>query len=168
MLKQRMKLVDNSNVSFAAISCNTAHILLPELQKISRVPFVSMIDETVRQVYKNGFTRIGLLGTPSTIKYGLYQTAFAKYGISVVVPQQGEIKILEKVIRNVLKGKILETDSKKLALIADSLKGKRAQGIILGCTELPLVFPKYYSLPVYNSVEILAMALLKKYYAKAS
>lgn len=72
---------------------------------------------------------------------------------------------LETIIRSVLAGKILESDVKKLKEIGDSLIAKGAEALILGCTELPLVFPKKCSLPVYNCVEILAMALLRKYYA---
>ena len=75
-----------------------------------------------------------------------------------------EQALLEKIIRNVLRGKIAEQDRQKLVSVSDSLKQRGAQAIILGCTELPLIFPEKYVLPVYNSVEILAMALLQKYY----
>ncbi len=164
MLKERVKLISKSSVAYLSIACNTAHVLLPELQKVSQIPFISMIEETSGKVSKDGVSKVGLLGTPSTIRYGLYQTALIKHGINVVLPNCIQIKATENIIRNVLKGKILDTDNKKLELIADSLKKNGAQGIILGCTELPLVFPRKYSLPVYNCLEILAMALLKKYY----
>lgn len=165
MLKQRVKLVNKSNASYLSIACNTAHVLLPELQKVSKVPFISMIDETVERVHKDGITKVGLLATPSTIKYGLYQAALSRKGISAFVPFKRQLTILETIIRNVLAGKILERDTKKLKVIGDNFIAKGSEAIILGCTELPLVFPKRYSLPVYNCVEILAMALLRKYYA---
>lgn len=164
MLKQKVRLVNQSSAGCISLACNTAHVLLPELQKVSKVPFVSMIDETVKQIYENGISKVGLLGTPSTIKYGLYQKACNKYRISVVVPSDRQRFILERIIRNVLSGKILESDAKVLERIADNLKMKEAQGILLGCTELPLIFPKRYSFPVYNCLEILAMSLLRKYY----
>lgn len=64
-----------------------------------------------------------------------------------------------------LGGKLLKGDTVQLEKIANDLTSRGAEAIILGCTELPLVFPKKYSLPVYkNSVEILAMALLRRYY----
>lgn len=165
MLKQRVVLVKDCNVSCISIACNTAHILLPALQAVSKVPFVSMIEEVVKKVEIDGKKIVGLMGTPSTIQYGLYQTALSKYGISVLVPSRRQLTVLEKIIRNVLAGKILERDTKKLKEIGDSFIAKGSEAIILGCTELPLVFPRRYSLPVYNCVEILAMALLQKYYA---
>ncbi len=165
MLKQRVKLVNKSNASYLSIACNTAHVLLPELRKVSKVPFISMIDETTGRVHKDGITKVGLLGTPLTIKYGLYQAALRKKRISVVAPSEKQIIMLERIIRNVLKGKAVIEDGENLTQIADDLRMQGAEGIVLGCTELPLVFPRKYSLPVYNCVEILVMALLKKYYA---
>lgn len=163
MLKQRVKLIKNDALC-VSIACNTAHILLPKLQKVTKIPFISMIDETVKQVHQDGNKKVGLLGTPSTIKYGLYQTVLNKHGISTVTPPQSGMEVLEKVIRNVLKGKIITGDVRKLRKIADNLKKNGAEAIILGCTELPLIFPKKYYLPVYNSVEILSKALLRIYY----
>ncbi|MBI2018166.1 amino acid racemase [Candidatus Daviesbacteria bacterium] len=164
MLKQRVKLIRNA--SCISIACNTAHILLPQLQMISKIPFVSMIDETVKQVSGDGIKKVGLMGTPLTIKYGLYQIALSKHGISTVIPSSGQIAILARIIRNVIKGKILTSDRECLKKIADNLKVSGAEAIILGCTELPLVFSKNYTLPVYNSVEVLAKKLLQTYYGQ--
>ncbi len=164
ILKRRVGEANKLNISCISIACNTAHILLPQLQVVSKAPFVSMIEETVKQIHKDSRGKVGLIGTPSTIQYGLYQTALEEYGISVLVPSKRQLAILETIIRNVLAGKILERDTKKLQTIGDSFITKGVEALILGCTELPLVFPKRYSLPVYNCVEILAMALLRRYY----
>lgn len=164
MLKRNIVQSNNFNILYFAIACNTAHILIGELQAVSRAPFLSMIDEVVRQIEKDTINKVGLLATPSTIKYGLYQKALKRKKIDTIIPNKKEQNFIEKVVRNVLRGKKLAQDKKKLLLIGNSLKQRGARGIILGCTELPLIFPKKYILPVYDSVEILAMALLKKYY----
>lgn len=72
--------------------------------------------------------------------------------------------MLEAIIRKVIAGKITKQDRLKLVEIARSLKDKGAQGLILGCTELPLIFPKRFDIPVFDSLEILARALLKRHY----
>lgn len=161
-----METISKDDVGCLSIACNTAHVLLPRLQALSDVPFISMIDETASKINYDGKKIVGLLGTPSTIKYALYQKALAKKGILTLVPTSQEITIIEKIIRNILRGKFLENDKRNLLVIANSLKKRGVQGIILGCTELPLCFPSKYSIPIYNSVEILAMALLRKYYRK--
>ena len=164
MIKQRVKSINSSNISCISIACNTAHILLPQLRVVSKAPFISMIDETVKQVHTDNRKKVGIMGTPSIIKYALYQSTLKKCGISTLVPSKEQLIILEQIIRNVLEGKILTEDSNDLKKIADDLGLQGAEAIILGCTELPLVFPRSYSLPIYNCVEILAKALLKKYY----
>jgi len=164
MLKRRVKDAEKLNVSCLSIACNTAHILLQQLQKVSKSPFVSIVSEVVSRVTQSKVKKVGIIGTPSALRYEIYQTALKERGIDPIIPTKSQISILEKIIRNVLRGKENRVDQKQLISIANSLKKKGAQAIILGCTELPLVFPSEYSLPVYNSVEILAQALLQKYY----
>lgn len=166
MLKARVLGLNQLNVSFLAIACNTAHILLNKLQKLSNVPFVSMIDEAVRQIKANNHKKVGLLSTPSTMRYGLYQAPLLSLGIKTIIPTTRQQKSLEMIIRKVLENNAKEKHRFALIKIADSLKKRGAEGVILGCTELPLVFPKKYSLPLYNSVEILALALLRNYYGR--
>jgi len=164
MLLERVQQLNKIDLLCLSIACNTAHVLLNDLQKKSDAPFVSMIDEVVQTVKDNNCKVVGLLGTPSTIRYKLYQKALDANEISTIIPDDTQIKILERVIRNVLAGKLLKQDTQTLTKIADSLKEKGVEGIILGCTELPLVFPPRYPLPIFNSVEILALALLRRYY----
>lgn len=164
ILKSRVKFLNNMNVSKLAIACNTAHIMLSDLQVVSKVPFVSIIDEVANQVGKKRMNKVGLLATPSTIRFGLFEKALNKSNIEVILPTEKDQMILEGIIRNVISGKKFQSDIFKLRSIADSLKKQGAQGIILGCTELPLIFPKKFPIPVFDCLEILAKALLRKYY----
>lgn len=164
MLQERVKKLNNLNLSCLAIACNTAHILYDDLQSYSVIPLISMVEEVSQQVSAANLSTVGFLGTPSTIKSGLYQRSLEKYHIKTIVPNDEQIVVLERIIRSVIAGNSTQKDNNELKKIADSLKQRGAQGIILGCTELPLVFPTTYGLPVYNSVEILSLALLRIYY----
>lgn len=82
----------------------------------------------------------------------------------IVKPLKTELEDLEEVIRKVIAGEIQRSDKTTLVKIAKSLEERGSEGIILGCTELPLIFPKKFSVPIFNSLEILARALLKEYY----
>ncbi len=164
MLEERVRKLNKLDISCVSIACNTAHLLLSDLQNVSNVPFVSMIDEVVNEVKKDKRKVIGLIGTPMITKTKLYQKVLEKNGIKTLIPTEIQIGTQENVIRNVIAGKLLKSDTKKLESIAESLRKKGAEGIILGCTELPLVFPGTYRLPIYNSVEILSRALLRIYY----
>jgi len=164
MLKDSVKKLNSINVSFLAIACNTVHILLPELKKNSKVSLISIIDEVVENIMQSKIRKIGILGTPSTINSKLYQVVLNKYKIESVIPNSKQQGVLDKIIRNVLAGQINKKNIKQLISIADSLILQGANGIVLGCTELPLIFPSKYSVSVFNSIEILSMALLRKYY----
>jgi len=164
MLKKRVKTLNNMDLAYLSIACNTAHMLLNELQSVSIVPFISMIDAVVTVVVNDNIKKVGLLGTPSTLRSKMYQKAFSQYGIKVITPDKKDFSNLEKIIRDVIIGMLTKKNEKQLVYLANRLKKRGSQGIVLGCTELPLVFPKNYSIPVYNSVEILSRTLLQKYY----
>lgn len=164
ILKKRVKSLEIFNPACFGIACNTAHLLLADLQNETKAPFVSIIKEVASEVYRSKINKIGLLATPTTIKSRLYQNSLKKNGVKVVVPSSVEQKIVEQIIRRVLTGKIRNVDKIKLRLVAENLRLKGAQGIILGCTELPLIFPKNFSASIFDSIEILAKALLKRFY----
>lgn len=160
-LIKTVKNMEVFNPSCFAIACNTAHILVKDLQTHTAVPFVSIIDVVTKAVSKAKITKVGLLGTPVTINSGLYKNALRKQRIKIVVPSRKERIIVESAIKNVLVGEMNNIDAQKLMFVAESLRKKGAQGIILGCTELPLIFPKDFVIPVFDSIEILARALLQ-------
>ncbi len=162
MLKERIRLIDNPKISAFAIACNTAHQMFDDLQSQTKTEIVSIIGEVTDQVNRKKISKIGLLASPSTIKSGLFNGSFRQLNIEVIQPTEMQQKSLGKIIRKVIRGEILQSDRISLLLIADSLKRQGAQGIILGCTELPLIFPKGFKIPIFDSLDILANALLLK------
>ena len=164
ILIKKIKILENFNPSCFGIACNTAHVMLDDLQSTTRIPFVSIIDEVAKKVTDSKIKKVGLLGTPVTIDSALYQNALRKQKIEIIIPFKKDCELIETVIWNVLAGKPSELDRQRLTRVARSLKRKGAQGIILGCTELPLIFPKNFPLPVFDSIEILARGLLGKFF----
>lgn len=164
ILKKRIKNLEAFNPLCFGIACNTAHLVLKNLQTNTDIPFVSIIDSVIKKVLDARITKVGLLGTPVTIKCKLYQKPLTENNIDIVLPSKREQLIIESIIRNILAGKNNSTDRQKLILAAKSLKQRGAQGIILGCTELPLIFPKNFPLAIFDSINILAEALLQKFF----
>jgi aspartate racemase len=105
------------------------------------------------------------LATPTTIYSGVYQTILVKESIEVVLPEHKDTERLGRLVSQIVQGKF-KPPKKQLLEIADRLKKKKVDALILGCTEIPLVFPKNYSLPVLNTLEILGRSLLTRYYKK--
>ncbi|MBA3723861.1 MAG: aspartate/glutamate racemase family protein [Candidatus Levybacteria bacterium] len=167
MLQQRVTSLNKLPLSSLSIACNTAHVLLKDLEKGSPVKFISMITSVVKALQVDSIKNVGILATPSTLNSRLYQEELQKYGIKSITPHKEQVYQIENVIRNVIEGVADVHDSFLLRKIANDLTKRGADGIILGCTELPLIFPKSYKkVRMYDSVEILSLALLRRYYEK--
>jgi len=158
LLVDRTKKLVKFGAKTLAIACNTAHLLLPQVSKVKGAHFISMIDEVVTQSRKLRLKRIGLLATPTTIKMKVYQSKL-KGIFTPLVEDQNRFEII---IRDVISGK---TTKNQINFLENSTKSfievNNLDGIILGCTELPLVFPKEkFIIPILDSLEILAEALI--------
>lgn len=146
-----------------AIACNTAHLMLSDLQSQTDTPFVSMIESTAKKVVNDGHKKIGLLATPTTFRSQLYQNALQLYDVQVITPDDAQIYELGEIVLSILAGDFNQSPQ-RLVAIADVLVKQGAEVVILGCTELPLVFPKKFSIPVVSSLDVLADTLLERFY----
>lgn len=166
MLEIRVRRLAAFGATTITMACNTACVLADRLQQQTDVPFISVVDEVVKEVSRNTH-RVLLLASPTSLRLGLYQLALARYGLPYIVPLQKDYQEIEYIIRGVLAGEDRGMLMRKLVKLVMRYREKEnVGGIVLGCTELPLVFPSNYDLPVYNSLYILANTILKQYYTK--
>ncbi|MBU1326518.1 amino acid racemase [Patescibacteria group bacterium] len=166
MLEERVEKMTNYGADIITMVCNTACILNDRLQRKTRVPIISVVEEVVKKVFIDQ-PFVLLLASPTSLRLGLYQLALARCGVNYIVPNKRDYQELEFIIRGVIDGKDRDLLLKKLVRLTERyLQKQKADGIVLGCTELPLVFPVNYRLPVYSSLSILADAVLKRYYKK--
>lgn len=117
ILKQKVLDINKLNVLCGAIACNTAHKILNDLQSVSNFPFVSMVDEVVKVVKEDNVKRVGVLGTPSTIRSSIYQDAFKKEGIKTLVPMESNFFNIEKAIRNVISESTTKDDKQNWKIL---------------------------------------------------
>lgn len=166
ILESRVRRLTAFGATTITMACNTACILTDRLQKQTSVPFISIVDAVVKEVSRRE-QRVLLLASPTSLRLGLYQLALARHNFPYIVPQDRDYGELEYIIRGVLAGEDRGVLMKKLVRLVTAYREKEnVDGIVLGCTELPLVFPSNYDLPVYNSLSILANSILKQYYTK--
>ena len=163
ILSERMKRMNDYGVSVIGMTCNTAHILYKDLAKLSEVGFVSIIDAVSEKVSDLGLKKVGLLATQTTIFQGLYREALSKTEIFCVNTDLRTQLLHEKIIRNVIAGKEVQT-KQLINQVEKFIKRENLEGIILGCTEMPLIFPKERFVNVIDCLDVLASKLLEKYY----
>lgn len=77
MLKEQIERMSQMQVGILAIACNTAHILLDQLQPVTKTSFVSVVEEIIKELRKRKINKVGLLASPTTFKSGIFQKAFS-------------------------------------------------------------------------------------------
>ena len=155
LLKDRVNQLNNLNVDLIVMTCNTAHILHPQLSKKSHTPFPSLIKLVEEEIKNSNLSRVGLLATPTTIEANLYTNK--------ILPTKKLQKLLEKLIRKAVASPISLNENKQLILEVQKFINKSSlEGLVLGCTELPLIFPdpKIFRIPVFNSLTVLTNSVI--------
>jgi aspartate racemase len=137
-------LLERAGADFIIMPCNTAHIWLEQIKAAIKIPFYSIIENTVEfMLLENDPTnqKILLLGTETTINYGLYQRAFNHTPFEIITPTNEEQNFIDNAIKDVKAGKV--ESNLYLQDLNRILTGYKNCGISLilgGCTEIPLLF----------------------------
>lgn len=140
-----MASIDNlraSGVNFIALTGNTPHIVFDELQKRSSIPLVSIVEATCDETKRRNISKVGLLGTIFTMDGEFFKKPFDSNHIEVVIPTDEEKKFVNQKISEELELGIVnkETLSGFLKIVQRMKEENGIQAIVLGCTELPLLF----------------------------
>lgn len=134
---------------FAALSANTPHIVFAQLEKLAPIPLVSIIDVTTQEVQRRGMKKVGLLGTAYTMDGVFFRQPFEEKGIVLVTPNEQEKRLVHAKIASELEHGIVKpgTLDALLAIVNRLVAEEQIEGLILGCTELSLLF-QGVSIPV--------------------
>jgi len=156
LLQQGVKKLEQAGADFIAIPCNTVMTFLPQMQEAVSVPFVSIVEETATFVKKRGFTQVGIVATQMTLRSGIYSKTI---GQILLEPSEEQKSLITKIIMAVLAGGKKDEDRKILQEIIQDLRIRGAETIILGCTELPLLFTDENTI---DTIKVLADAVVRE------
>ena len=158
-------LVAALNPSCIALACNTAHLLANEVPYLHGKSFVSLLETVVKQLEHDEVCTVGLLASPTTIRTRLYEKYLHAAGIAAIRPNDQQLTAIENTIRSVITMQPARIPAQQLAPIASSLASRGAEAILLGCTELPLVYQQgSVAIPVYDCLDLYAQAITRHYY----
>jgi aspartate racemase len=141
MLLNAIAELAKAGADFAAIASNTPHIVFDRVHAEAAIPLVSIVDETCADIRRRGCNKVIVLGTRFTMGSGLYAGVLKKYGISAIVPSREDQEAIHGIIFPKLEdGIVVPEDKQKMLAIANGLLAEHgAEGLVLGCTELPLM-----------------------------
>ena len=156
MVKSAVRL-QSFGADVLIMPCNTAHYFYDRILPFVDIPFLSMIDETAKVISDRGLRKVGLLATDGTLQTAVYEKAFKKRGISIMVPPpENQVHIMDLIYNGVKAGN-KEIDTKPTKKTIEDLFRKGAQTLVLGCTELPVAFDLYgFDYPKTDPTLILA------------
>lgn len=151
-----------AGADFVVIATNTMHKVVDEIRAKVDIPILSLLDVVGDAIDAQGLKTVGLLGTRFTMESTFYQDALAKRGITVVVPDAADRETVNRVIYDELvAGEIRDESRAEYLAIIERLAAQGAQGIILGCTEIPLLVKQADTpLPLFDTTILHADAAL--------
>jgi aspartate racemase len=162
-----VKKLETSGADFIIIACNTVHYFQKQLQKSVKISIVSIIDEAISEVKESKLKMVGLLTSDSTRALRIYENKLDKEKIHSISVSDNQQKQINGLILDIMGGNVTKKDKQKLFSIADDLVTKGAQGVIIGCTELPLIINgDDMSIKTFNTLEIIARKALRIAYEK--
>jgi aspartate racemase len=153
--------VKNAGADFLVICTNTMHKMADEVQSTVQIPLLHIVDVVAEAIKANGQNRVGLLGTKFTMEQEFYKGRLKDiHGINVLIPVDEERQAVHDILYNELcLGEILEPSRERFQSIIQNLVERGAQGIVLGCTEIPLIVHQDdYDIPLYDTTSLHAKA----------
>jgi aspartate racemase len=156
--------VAQAGANFAICPDNTYHQSFKYLISQSPIPWIHIAGAVADEAQRSGFRRLGILGTKYLTESSVYPEALAVYKIEHEIPEEVDREKINQIIfKELVNGIFLETSRLYFNEVAEELKERGCDAVVLGCTEIPLIVnPEDTPLPTLDSTRLLARAALKK------
>lgn len=151
------KKIERGGAEMLAICTNTMHKMVPDIEKEISIPIVHIADATAEIIKSKGIKKVALLGTRFTMEQDFYKgRLIEKHGIDVVIPEGKDLEQVHSIIYNELVlGEIKPSSKEIYKQIIKRLVERGAEGVILGCTEIPLLIQQSdCPVPVFDTTLI--------------
>lgn len=148
---------------FIVIPSNTPHLFQNQIESASGLKVLSIVDVTIEEIKKRKPKNVGVLAVGVTLREKLYQDRLDDLEIAWETIDDDLVEKLDESIKALMEGHADEKARKVVLGAVELLRSKGVDGIILGCTELPLLLGKYSQAPdLINPAELLAQAAVRK------
>jgi len=152
-------ILEKTGVDVLLLCANTAHMFAEEIRKSIKIPLIHIAEETGKTIRQKGIKKVALLGTQFTMEGEFIKGKLeSEFGLEIQVPDlPSRKKISEIIYEELVAGKFLDSSKRFFIDVIKSFHD--IEGVILGCTELPLIIkPSDTALPLFNTTEIHALA----------
>lgn len=163
LLKAALHLED-AGAECILLAANTAHIVAERIEEKTTLPLIDIRTATANAIKAKNIQTIGLLGTEYTMELDFYKAKLTQHGIRSIIPgdRRDRQYIEDTLVHELGKGIIRQDTKDRYMRIADELIRQGAEGIVLGCTEIPLLLSQRdFSVPVFDTTYIHAQAAVQ-------
>jgi aspartate racemase len=157
MLLKACQFLKSGGAEAIVLCANTMHLIADRLEEAIDLPLIHIATATAVEIQKQEIKKVGLLGTKFTMELDFFTDKLKAKGIEAIIPDSQEDKdfIHTTIFEELGRGLVTEETKKRYLEIANELIKNGAEGIILGCTEIPLVIkPEDLSVPVFDTALI--------------
>jgi aspartate racemase len=163
-MRRAAQRVEKAGAECVLICTNTMHKMASKVESHINIPLLHIADVTAREIKAKTQKKVGLLGTKFTMEQEFYKGRLKNnHGIEVIIPDQKQRDIIHNILyQELVKGDISESSRNQFKNIITSLEKRGAEGIILGCTEIPLLVKQEdYHIQLYDTTSIHARAAVE-------
>ena len=158
-------MLARGGADFLMICCNTMHLMADEVERAAGIPLLHIADPLGAAIKGKGVSRVGLVGSCFTMEKGgiVSDRLRDKFGIEVLVPGGEERAEIQRIIiEELCRGRFLDSARAAFRRVFEGLVARGAEGIVLGCTEIPiLIAPEDASVPTFDTTTLHAMAAVE-------
>lgn len=153
LITEAAKKLENAGADCLVIGANTMHRIAPEVQKAVKIPLLHIAEATATAIKNKSLKKVALLGTKFTMELDFFKEKLSKSAIQTIIPAAIDRDYLHAAIYNELgKGLLLPETKARFLSIMQELQKNGAEGIILGCTEIPLLISQEdFDLPLFDT-----------------
>ena len=155
--------LERGGADFVFLACNTGHMAARDIETAIQIPFVHIADPLGEAIRHAGFRRVGLIGTRQTMDNDavLKGRLKARFDLSIVTPSGKDADESNRIIfEDFSRGAFLDSARAHFRRVIAALIEQGAEGIILGCTELPLLLRAEDSaVPLFDTTTLHAAAV---------
>jgi aspartate racemase len=164
IMVESAKNLEKAKAEAILICTNTMHLSCDEISKNVSIPLIHIAEATGKKIQNKSISKVLLLGTKFTMEKDFYKSILKnKFNIDVSIPNEEDRMLIHNIIYNELVKGIFKKESKKVYknIIEKAIK-KGAKGVILGCTEIPLLIkPSDVSITVFDTTKIHAESAIE-------
>jgi aspartate racemase len=163
LLLNACESLKRSGADSIVLCANTAHLFADRLQEKIKLPIIHIVTETAKAINKQGFKKVGLLGTKFTMEMGFYRKKLEEYGLEVIIPEKQETRdYIQHTVKEELGIGFINPETKtNYIAIVKQLVERGAECIILGCTEIPMLISQDdFAIPIFNTTKIHSEAIV--------